>query len=391
MGEILRVLQMNYRSNNDRVGAHCLHYICIFVLAHFNNIPINNVISRRLYVDNIFMSSLYDYCDKYNSKFIDRLKNATKIENISIYELLKISSNKINCNMTYIYKIVQMINSDIYSYYKIYIMEDVLDILNKKIINLNMKPLKDTLVLHLRLDDCQNFTYDYNSDSIVNFFNEYIPNLPNVNNLTTRFINYSSKNNTEIFKKYKYIKNINHIMHNVKNIIDSDEETIINYLKKEIGDNWEQVLIYSATDDIPIKEFILKYTHMELEENKELETNTVIDYSNPSEFLLPLQSIIDETRLQKLIEEIKIDNVEIVTSIKESKVFLLHYNIISNSPEEDFYYLTNATNLIFSRSTFSLSSLFFNQNIENAWIPNWSISLSLGFNTNYDRTLFKYF
>ena len=112
MGESLRVLQMNYRSNNDRVGAHCLHYICIFVLAHFNNIPINNVISRRLYVDNIFMSSLYDYCDKYNSEFIDRLKNATKIENISIYELLKIS-NKINCNMNYIYKIVKMINSDI--------------------------------------------------------------------------------------------------------------------------------------------------------------------------------------------------------------------------------------------------------------------------------------
>ena len=391
MGEILRVLQMNYRSNNDRVGAHCLHYICIFVLAHFNNMPIHVDISKRLYVDDIFMSSLYNYCDKHNSRFIDKLNNATKTESISVYELLKMPSNEINCNLTYIYKIVQMINSDIYSYYKINIMEDVLDIFNKKTKNLNMKPSKDTLILHLRLDDCQNFTYDYNSDGIVKFFNDYITYLPNVNNLTTRFINYSKKNNTEIFQKYKYIKNINHIIHNVKNIIDSNEDTIINYLKENIGINWKEVLIYSNNDDIPIKEFILKYTHMELERNTELETNTVVDYSKPSEFLMPLQSIINENRLQKLIREININNIEIVTSIKESKIDLLPYKIISNSFREDLYYLSNAKKLICSRSTFSLTSLFFNQNIENVWIPNWGISLSLGFNTKYDKTSFKYF
>ena len=394
MAETLRVLRMNYRSDFDRVGAHCLHYICIIVLAHFKDMPILIEKDREyLYVDDIFMSSLYDYYDIHNRKYIDKLKNASNIEKVSIYDLLEIEYHTNNCNLTYVYKIVNTIKSDIYSYYKLHIMDEVLNIFDKKLKDVTslrkfIKPSEDTLVLHLRLDDCQDITYDYKGDDFVLFFNDYIGNSENVSNLTSRFKKYSQENQTEIYQNYRYINKINQIMRYVRNnIIDIGDDNIKEYLKNKIGVDWRQVLIFNEEDDILLKDFILKYRHMELK------TGVVVNYSRTADFIMPLQSIIDESRLEKLIKEINNHdnyNIEIVACMKDS-IVNLPYKVISNSAEEDLYYLSNSKNLIFSRSTFSLTSLFFNKNIVNVWIPNWGISLSLGFNTKYDKTKFNYF
>lgn len=392
MEETLRVLRMIHRSNLDRVGAHCLHYICIIVLAHFKDMPI--LIEKdheKLYVDDIFMSSLYDYYDIHNRKYIDKLKNASNIEEVSIYDLLGIRRN--TCNLTYVYKIVNTIKSDIYSYYKLHIMDDVLNIFDKKLKDVTslrkfIKPSENTLVLHLRLDDCQDNTYDYKGDDFVLFFNDYIGNSENVNNLTSKFKKYSRENQTEIYQNYRYINKINQIMRYVRNnIIDIGDDNIKEYLRNKIGVDWRQVLLFNEEDDILLKDFILEYRHMELK------TDVVVKYSTSPDFMCPMQSIIDDSRLEKLIKEINNHNnynIEIVACMKDS-IVNLPYKVISNNFEEDLYYLSNSKNLIFSRSTFSLTSLFFNKNIVNVWIPNWGMSLSLGFNTKYDKTNFNYF
>ena len=396
MEEELNVLVIDYRSNDDRVGAHCMHYIFMIVLAHFKNFPIYIDKSKKIYVDNIFMSSLYDYCDKYNSKYDDKFMNAKKVNFIYINDLLKINSFREKfCNLTYLYRIVETVNSDIYTYYKSQIMDDVLYIFNKKLNILNnvnfIKPSKDALIVHLRLDDCHYTTYDYNANDIVEFFNEHIDKLPTKNILEVRFKNYSRINQTEIYKTYKYINNVKQKMQYIRNNINEmSVESIQMYLETNIGSNWKQILLFDETVDIPLKDFILKYTYMDLNEDN------IVNYNNAPTFLLPLQSIISNSRLEKLIKNINNNNVEIVALIDNSNNIQyinesLPYKIISNSCEEDLYYLSNSINLILSRSTFALTALFFNKDIENVWIPNWGISLALGLNTKYDKTSFNYF
>ena len=69
----------------------------------------------------------------------------------------------------------------------------------------------------------------------------------------------------------------------------------------------------------------------------------------------------------------------------------LGYPVIQSQDENyDFYLLTKAPVVILSRSTFSLSALFFG-NHEAVYIPSWGHSVCMGLNTKFDNSDFKYF
>jgi len=69
-----------------------------------------------------------------------------------------------------------------------------------------------------------------------------------------------------------------------------------------------------------------------------------------------------------------------------------NYKVLQSGDDYlDIMYLTQSDVVILSRSTFSLSSLFFSSKKRNIYIPSWGHSVSFGLNTKYDKTNFNYF
>jgi hypothetical protein len=79
--------------------------------------------------------------------------------------------------------------------------------------------------------------------------------------------------------------------------------------------------------------------------------------------------------------------VILITSPKSDPSFLNYdYEIIKSDDENlDLYYLTMCKVVILSRSTFALSSLFFNKDKIKSYIPLWGHFVCCGLNTIYDK------
>lgn len=76
--------------------------------------------------------------------------------------------------------------------------------------------------------------------------------------------------------------------------------------------------------------------------------------------------------------------VVIITSPNENKTFPFEY-IQHDDETIDLYLLSIASIVILSRSTFALSSLFFNTNLKEAYVPLWGHLAYFGFNTKYNQ------
>jgi len=105
------------------------------------------------------------------------------------------------------------------------------------------------------------------------------------------------------------------------------------------------------------------------------------------------QAPLDDYKLNNIINNIKdrypTYQVLIVTSPIGNVT--LPYNIIrSDDPSLDLFYLCNCDFVILSRSTFALSSLYFNR-AKEVWIPTWGYVSSIGLKTKYCNTKFNYF
>jgi hypothetical protein len=105
------------------------------------------------------------------------------------------------------------------------------------------------------------------------------------------------------------------------------------------------------------------------------------------------QSIIDEKKINNIIEILKINNpgheIIIITS-NDSKHNLEYRTICSDDPSLDLFFLCNCNKLVLSRSTYALSSLFFSSANE-IWVPYNSMTASLGLKSKYDNSKFNYF
>jgi hypothetical protein len=84
----------------------------------------------------------------------------------------------------------------------------------------------------------------------------------------------------------------------------------------------------------------------------------------------------------------------ILLTSPNSDTSFLDYEVIKNDDENyDLYLLTICNVVLLSRSTFSLSSLFFNKNKnKRVVIPSWGHFVCFGLNTKYDKNVnFEYF
>ena len=77
--------------------------------------------------------------------------------------------------------------------------------------------------------------------------------------------------------------------------------------------------------------------------------------------------------------------VILVTSPNSDTSFLDYEVIKSNDENLDLYFLTMCKVVILSRSTFSLSSMFFNDNKIKTYIPLWGHFVCCGLDTIYDK------
>jgi hypothetical protein len=101
------------------------------------------------------------------------------------------------------------------------------------------------------------------------------------------------------------------------------------------------------------------------------------------------QAPLSKEKIENIINRAKHDfpdyKVILLTSPNSDTSFL-NYEVIKNNDESlDLYLLTVCNVSILSRSTFALTSLFFNENKKKAYIPLWGHTACFGLDTIYDN------
>jgi hypothetical protein len=313
------------RSSEDRLGAHCLHILTCIVISHKLNIGISFEDKRIFYSKTIFMKTLLEYISKWN-------KGRPKQRQYKLTHFIKNYSS--TCNFSLYYEATILCGCDILTYYKNNIQTSILEIFNEfeiemDYININKENIdilakENNTCIHLRLDDLEDYTFDYDSNIVREFYkNEIFIEKCHGRTITSLF--------------YKYITNL--------------------YDRK----------------------------HFNIVTRKYHTNNPVFSYMG--------QSVVDSKNIYAIINNNLVNNKYIVVTSPSGEVKLdeISYHRISSTHEIDLYLLSKTTNLILSRSTYALVSLFFNVNIKNAWVHDWGVSMSMGLNTKYDETSFNYY
>lgn len=167
---------------------------------------------------------------------------------------------------------------------------------------------------------------------------------------------------------------------------------------------YETILIHLRLDDVNFENRIDYNGSFSFNYNINKINNTNFDYSDENQYYLNngitqdhnlynCQAPISDNKIQLVIDKIKIKypnyRVLIVTSLI-GKVTLNYPIIRSNDPSLDLFYLCNCEIVILSKSTFSLSTLYFSR-AKEFWIPTWGYVSSLGLETKYSNIKFNYF
>lgn len=107
------------------------------------------------------------------------------------------------------------------------------------------------------------------------------------------------------------------------------------------------------------------------------------------------QAPISDYKIEEIIYKIKMKyphkNYKVLIITSPIGDITLKYPIIrSSDPSLDLFYLSNCEIVILSKSTFSLSLLYFSRATE-FWIPSWGYVASIGLETDYCKSKFNYF
>jgi hypothetical protein len=102
------------------------------------------------------------------------------------------------------------------------------------------------------------------------------------------------------------------------------------------------------------------------------------------------QSPLSKEKLQNVINRAKNRfsgyNVLLITSPSSDTSFF-NYDVIKNHDESyDLYLISVCKVVILSRSTYAISSLFFNDDKDMVYLPLWGHAVCSGFDTIYDNT-----
>jgi hypothetical protein len=241
--------------------------------------------------------------------------------------------------------------------------------------------------------------------SLKNYINEY-----NQNKNKGEYINFIDtydwcKLNSKVVIEIKmdlinYFKNK---MYKLKQILDN----CANFKNYIIPFNLnETILIHLRLDDVDFTNRIDYDGSLSFNYYVNKLNNSDFDYSDESNHYLNnnitdkfnlynAQAPISDYKIENIIKNIKNENkyknynIIIITSLK-GDVTLPYPVIRSADPSVDLYYLTKANIVILSRSTFSISSLYFSE-AKEIWIPKWGYIASIGLGTKYSDNKFNYF
>jgi hypothetical protein len=102
------------------------------------------------------------------------------------------------------------------------------------------------------------------------------------------------------------------------------------------------------------------------------------------------QSPLSKEKLQNVINRAKerfSDHKVLLITSPQSDTSFFDYDVIKNHDESyDLYLLSLCKVVILSRSTYAISSLFFNNDKDAVYLPLWGHAVCTGFDTIYDKT-----
>ena len=176
---------------------------------------------------------------------------------------------------------------------------------------------------------------------------------------------------------------ITYIINNIYNDIKTDFKNLTNNFIVPFDVNKTILVHLRLGDVISIKDFN-GLESSEFYKNKIL--NNEDCYENHRH---ECQSIFSKEKIETIInkakEEFKDYKVILITEPGSDTSFLNYEVIKNNNIDLDLYLMTMCKVIILSRSTYSLSSLFYNDNKQKIYAPLWSNFVCCGFDTIYDK------
>ena len=173
---------------------------------------------------------------------------------------------------------------------------------------------------------------------------------------------------------------------NIYNDIKTDFKNLVNYdIPFDVN---KTILVHLRLDDVANRpdydgSICSNYYKNKIKNNE----NCVCEFYHAINNQAPLS----KQKMDYIINKAKnqfIDYKVILITSPTSDVSFLDYNyevIKSNDENLDLYLLTMCNVIILSRSTFSLSSMFFNENKIKSYIPLWGHFTCCGLDTIYDK------
>lgn len=176
---------------------------------------------------------------------------------------------------------------------------------------------------------------------------------------------------------------INNIYNNIKSDFYIISSFTINYIPFDIN---KTILVHLRLDDVAglpdyDGSFCSNYYKNKIKNND----NCVCEFYGKFNNQAPLS----KTKLDNIINKAKNEftdyKVILITSPISDASFLDYEVINSNDENMDLYFLTMCKVVILSRSTFALSSMFFNDNKIKTYIPLWGHFVCCGLDTIHDK------
>ena len=196
---------------------------------------------------------------------------------------------------------------------------------------------------------------------------------------------------------YDYITTVSDVLKNIKSdFITFFNNNIYNNIKSDF-------LKFSSLTNIPfdINKTILVHLRLEDVANRpdydgsicsnyyknKIKNNEdcVVEFYDTINNQAPLSKIKLDNIINKAKTEFSDYKVILITSPSSDTSFLDYEVIKSNDENLDLYFLTMCNVTILSRSTFALSSLFYNDKKIKTYIPLWGHFVCCGLDTIYDK------
>ena len=131
---------------------------------------------------------------------------------------------------------------------------------------------------------------------------------------------------------------------------------------------------------------------------EKIKNNEICYHFTDSTMTLNQQAPLSNEKVENIIKTLKkkyTDYEVILLTSPKSDTSSYNYKVIKNDDENyDLYLLSMCKVVVLSRSTYAISSLLFNKDKDNIYIPLWGHTSIFGFDTIYDnndKSIYEYF